>query len=344
MQNKRMSIWIALVMGISLTALLLLAGNAAAKPPLSAVPDTQPHATTTTVWSSGWVTVAAGTCQMFNHNLGTDPEDYVVSILFWDTDGDLGVNLRNYGGLEFGGNLFGVYWEHLDFNTISVCRMSNDIGADQINVRIWIRDEPPDYDSGWIDVSPGSVNGLHHNLGITTAELAVSLWFSGTNKGIHQYGYGSLTIDNPTTHLGAYWRSLTTNTISIVRVEDDVDIEQVRVVVVHSNPPDYDSGWQPIDTGTVLTLTHNLRWPVYETLVRGECKFFLGDDPDINQLFAGGNHGATIGWQGSNLQNLTANTIQVARRANDVACPQIRVRIWRMAQRTYLPLVMRAYP
>ena len=76
-------------------------------------------------------------------------------------------------------------------------------------------------------------------------------------------------------------------------------------------------------------------------LVRGECY-----DPvvgGINQWFAGGNHDWFVGWQGTNLQKLAHNTIEVYSQVNDQVCPQVRVRIWKRQVRIYLPLVLKAH-
>jgi hypothetical protein len=74
-------------------------------------------------------------------------------------------------------------------------------------------------------------------------------------------------------------------------------------------------------------------------LVRGECY-----DPvagGINQRFAGGNHDWFDRWQGSNVQNLGRNTVEVYRQVNDQVCPQVRVRIWKREFKVYLPLVLK---
>jgi len=342
--NKRIYIWISVVASLALATVFLLAVGAAARPLMPVTPATQPHAVAaSSSWNSGWVTVSAHTCQVFNHNLGTAPEDYALSLLFWDTDGNLGLNRRNYGGLEYGGNWYGVYWEHLTANTISICRLANDNGADKINIRLWVPDSTPDYDSGWTDIAAGGTVSFSHNLGITATELSVSLWFSGTSKGIHHYGYGGLSVDAPPTLRGAYWHNLTTNTVQVSRRVGDTDIEQVRVVVVHSDPPDYDSGWQPISAGTVITLNHNLNQSPVSMLMRAECYSSTIGGPGIHQWFSGGDYSSFGGWQGTNMQNLTANTVQIVRRADDLACPLVRVRIWVPEHKIYLPLVLNNY-
>jgi hypothetical protein len=345
MNNKHIRIWIPVVTGLTLVVLLLLAGSANARLSPPVTPATQPHAATASSWSSGWVSITAGTCQTLTHNLGADPEDYALSLLFWDTDGSLGINRRNYGGLEWSNNWYGAYWQRLTANTIQVCRMANDNTVDRIRVQLWIPDTVPDYDSGWTDINPGETITFSHSVGITATELSVSLWFSGTARGIHHYGYGGLTVDAPPSLEGAYWHNLTTNTVQVSRQMNDTAIEQVRVVVVHGDPPDYDSGWQSINPNTIITLEHNLSRLPGLLLTRGECFSPTVGGPGIHQWFAGGDYSLFGKWQGTNIQNLTANTVQMARRADDFACPFVRIRIWapEPEYKVYLPLVVNNY-
>jgi hypothetical protein len=63
----------------------------------------------------------------------------------------------------------------------------------------------------------------------------------------------------------------------------------------------------------------------------------------IHQLLAGGNHDwftAATGWQGTNLQNVSENTVQVYRQPDDEICPQVRVRVWKGGAQAYLPSVL----
>ena len=73
-------------------------------------------------------------------------------------------------------------------------------------------------------------------------------------------------------------------------------------------------------------------------LARGECRSpALG----VHQFYAGGNRHALTGWQGSAMQQLKPNSVQVARLLNDGTCPEIRVRIWRRSASAFLPAVQR---
>jgi hypothetical protein len=347
MIDRRVQIWIAVVAGLALAALLLLAGRATAGPSPLETSANQPHAVHTIGgWGTAWEPINPGETITFNHNLGQDPDDYAVELWFQDTDaGGLGINRRNYGGMEANGTWHGAYWQHLTANTIQVHRLSNDTVADLIRIRVWVPvTTTGTYDSGWTDITTGTTP-FTHSLGITETDLTMSLWFSGTKRGIHHFGYGGLAVDGPQRLLGAHWHSLTTDTVQVTRHRHDTDVEQVRVLVAFGTSPDYDSlealgDWQSVGPGAVFTFEHDLNWNPDMLLVRGEC---YSSTVGIHQWLAGGD--AKLwppkgGLKGANVQNLTTNTVQVFRWPNDDVCPQVRVRIWKRVRQIYLPLVL----
>jgi len=351
MNDRRVRIWIAVVAGLALAVLLLLAGSAAAGPSPPVTSTARSHAAqATSNWSSGWVTIAQGASQVFTHGLGRDPDDYAVELLFLDTNHGLGINRHSYGGLEAFGYWTGAHWQNLTADTIEVRRQPDDGVADRIRVQVWAVPTPPDYESPWTSINPAQTLVFTHGLGITET-VTVGLWFSGTTRGIHHFGYGGLAVDpNLPTHtgllLGTHWHNLTTNTVQVTRHPHDTDVEQVRVIVVEGDPPHYDSlkvyDWQPITPGIPFTFTHGLNWNPNLLLVRGECYSPTASGMGgIHQWLAGGNHDWFFGWQGSNFQNLTSNTVTVVRWADDQICPRVRVRIWKRGAQVYLPLVLR---
>jgi len=97
------------------------------------IPD-PPH------YDSGWVDIAPGTAVTLTHNLGGNPNLYVVRGWQKDTDGGIGINHRFLGGFEAGGKFFGTNWQSLTDTTISVFRFPDDWVADQVRVRIWKRE------------------------------------------------------------------------------------------------------------------------------------------------------------------------------------------------------------
>ncbi len=295
----------------------------------------------TQLWYSGWVNIAPGQTLTLNHNLGLAPEAMWVEVWFKDADGRAGINRIGYGGIEASGSWFGAYWHHFTANNIQITRLPNDKAVDQVFVKVW-KIETPDYDSGWMDFSIGNT-AIHHNLGITNTDLLAAIWFSGTTKGIHNYGYGTLTVG--TEEHGGFWMKLTDNNLEVYRRLYDEDAEQVRVVVTRPETPDYDSlvalgDWQDMAKGSVFTFTHNLNWDPSLLMVRAEC--LHPDGQGINHNYAGGDVYNTLA-AGYHIQNLTANSLHFVRRIYDTSCTRARIRIWKRARPIrpiYLPMLM----
>ena len=346
MNNRGVRISIAVAIGLATAALLLVAGRATADLPPSELLVAYPRAVRASEawsWSSAWVPITGGHAITFEHNLGQDPEDCAVELLFLDTDGGLGINRRNYGGLEVGGHWFGAHWQDLTANTIQVYRQPHDDAADMVRIRVWVPPATPGYASEWMGIGQNQAITIEHNVGITPTDLVVGLWFSGTDRGIHHFAYGGLAVDGPQRMLGAHWQNLTTNTIQVYRHPHDTDVEQVHVIVNHGADPDYDSGWQDIPLGSTTAFTHGLSWDPNMLLARGECY-----DPSglrgIHQLFDGGNHSWFGGgrFQGVSLETLTSDTVAATRANGDDFCPQIRIRIWKRSMQLYLPIALRS--
>ena len=201
------------------------------------------------------------------------------------------------------------------------------------------------YDSGWQSLNLNQTLTFAHNLGITNTDLTVGLWFRDMgvgNIGIHHLGYGGLDL-TPLQQRGAHWYDLTNNSVKVKRHANDTAVDEVRVMVLEASPPDYDSlvtlgGWQAVVPGSPFTFNHGLSWSPDKLLVRSECRSpALG----IHQRYAGGNRGAIINWQGTAMQQLKPNSVQVARLLDDTSCPEVRVRIWRRAASAFLPAVQR---
>ena len=295
-------------------------------------------------WYSDWRDINQGETLTLHHSLGLPPERLWVELWFKDTNGHGGINRAGYGGIESKGSWYGAYWHHFTADSVQVTRLPNDKMADQILVRV--REiKPPDYDSGWLDFPLGNTH-LDHNLGITDTDLLAAIWFSGTVKGIHHYGYGSLTAG--TDEYGAYWMRLTDNSIELYRRVHDEDAEQVRVLVTKPDPPDYDSlvalgDWQDVAPGSVFTFTHNLNWNPSLMTVRADCLDTAPGGQGINHNYAGGDIYNDSIATGYHTQNLTANSLHFVRRANDMSCDRVRVRIWKRQppqRKIYLPLMM----
>ncbi len=93
-------------------------------------------------WDSGWVDLTPGAVETLSHNLGGNPNFYVVRGWQKDTDDGFGINHRYTGGFETGGSFFGANWQNLTDTSISLFRRPNDQVADQARFRIWVRELP----------------------------------------------------------------------------------------------------------------------------------------------------------------------------------------------------------
>lgn len=181
-------------------------------------------------WDSGWVSIATDETRSFTHNVGGNVDDYVVGLWFKDTTpGGVGINARGYGGLEAGGQVRGAAWQNLTTTTVDVLRYPNDPWADQVRVRIFIPD-PPDWDSGWVDVTPGIVKPLTHNLGGNLNLYLVREWQKDTTTdgiGINHRFLGGFEAGG--SFFGTNWQNLTDTTINLFRLANDWAADQVRM-------------------------------------------------------------------------------------------------------------------
>jgi hypothetical protein len=340
---------------LSLVALLLLTPNLAASPPAE-FPEVPRAVAADGYYDSGWQIVAKDSCKVFSHNLGGDPDDYAVELLFLDgATGGLGIHRRGYGGLDDSGKEQGAHWQRLRANTIQVCRGADASLVDRVRVRVFVPvPSSAIADGGWKTINPGQTLTYNHNLGITPRRLTVGLWFKDTTVGptsigIHHLGYGGLAIRDGTRLTGAHWHNLTNNTVKVTRHPDDTRIGKVRFIVVEADEPAYDSLFKPINRDQRLVFNHGLNWNPEMLLVRGECYWptLPGPPPEwgIHHGLAGGNVAVWLGGrQGSNMQRVRKNTLEVERWADDQVCPEVRVRIWKRAVRAYTPLILRRYP
>jgi len=78
-------------------------------------------------YDSGWVPLELGGVKLLTHNIGGNVDNYVVDLLFKDTDDVFGINHIAYGGRPFGGGWQCGEWHNLTSSTIIIAR-----------VRIWV--------------------------------------------------------------------------------------------------------------------------------------------------------------------------------------------------------------
>jgi ligand-binding sensor domain-containing protein len=184
------------------------------------------------------------------------------------------------------------------------------------------------WSSDWVDIQPGQVMTFTHNLGGDPGLYAVDLWFRDMRSsgfGIHQRAYGGMDVAGQ--RFGVHWQNLTGASISVVRWPDDVAAAQVRLRIWIPDPPLYDSGWVNIQSGQVLTLTHNLGGSVDEYAVGMKFRDISGGLGIHHYAFGGLEAGGQ--YQGAAWHNLTDTSIEVLRFGADLSTQQVRVFITR---------------
>jgi hypothetical protein len=307
-----------------------------------------------TVWSSGWVDITPGASLELTHNLGGDVDDHAVQVWFRGTDaGGYGVNNRAYGSLEDNGVWSGVFWRTLTDSTISVGRQPADTVAEQVRVWIWTSESSLEYCTAWAAIVEGTTVTVNHNLGGDVDDYVVKLWFRNPASpvGIHQIYYGG--AEGADDLYGAYWHGLDATQVQVTRYIDDIEAEEFRLCVSVADPPDWDSTWVAIDPDETLTLNHNLGGSINRYIVRTEFKSLPQNGASeapmaIHQFAYGGDASNVLAkdaqYLGANWQNLTNQTIDVYRWADDPYADQVRVRIWLRRMSVYLPVVFKNYP
>ena len=311
----------------------------------------------TPTYDSGWISIPTNTGIQLNHNIGGDPDDYLVDMQFKSSGN--GINQRYYGGVDLGANppvgmsendRVGAYWRTLTDTSITVYRRSEDIYAEQVRIRIWNSWTPshPEFDSGWISLSAGGPSTtINHHLGGDAGDYLVDMLFNNASSGIHQRYYGGMDFGlnppsgiNENDRVGAYWTDLTDSSIKVFRRTEDSFVQQMRIRIWKMPKPDYDSGWISISMNSGITLTHNLGNNINDYLVDLQ---YQSTDIGINQRYFGGtDFGAKhpLGMSeddrvGAFWHKLTATSILVFRRPEDIYTEQVRIRIWRVAKPDY---------
>jgi hypothetical protein len=90
-------------------------------------------------YDSGWRHVGQGQTLTLTHALGGDPDNYVVDLQFLQPGAGGTRNQMGYGGYNWGNLLdLGAQWRRLTERTIDVYRLSDDVDADRVRVRIWV--------------------------------------------------------------------------------------------------------------------------------------------------------------------------------------------------------------
>lgn len=90
-------------------------------------------------FDSGWVPVEQGSSVTITHNLGGNPEDYVVDMTFRDNFYGSGIHQITYGSdVRPGPEAKGMFWEALTAISIRVVRQAEDARCQEVRIRIWV--------------------------------------------------------------------------------------------------------------------------------------------------------------------------------------------------------------
>lgn len=295
-------------------------------------------------YDSGWQDIQQDEILNIYHNLGGDPDAYVVNVV--GKHPDWGVNHIGYGGDTVSGTSgvlhIGVAWQSLTATYLGVYRFPEDESAHQVRARLWIAPFP-DYDSGWQDIAQDGILTLQHNLGGSTDDYVVVLDFKSFEKRINQFWYGgdNLYSSEGLVLRGAYWYSLDSTYIRVHRGNKDFAADQVRVRIWRNAQADYQSDWRYIAGSYYVDFEHNLGQPpesmVVDLQYRGTPKIhhhgygrdlYKPDGSDLSQI-------------GAYWTRLTSSSIRVNRGSDDTSILDARVRIWLVEPyRVFLPLVL----
>lgn len=307
-------------------------------------------------YDSDWTALTADSLNNITHDIGGNPEDYVVDMQFKNVG--QGINQIAYGGMDCGenppaglveNNMVGAYWSHLDNSSIKIWRFEQDIYAPEVRIRIWNFWTPsaPSYDSKWTAVATDGSIAITHNLGKSSDKYMVDMDYKGEDSVVSQmylggndYGTAGFSGKRVNDRVGAYWYNLSSNNITIYRRAEDNYAADIRVRIWDMPTPDYDSGWQSIIKGGSKDLTHDLGGNPDDYLVYME---FHNAITGVNKRMYGGvdigaNYPAGLNENdrvGAYWTQLTDTAIHVVRRPEDIFASEVRIRIWRVAEADY---------
>ena len=180
-------------------------------------------------YDSGWIDTGAGDSVPLVHDTGVG----AVYLEFYEENQASGHSQLFYGmnrqqllGMDWEA---GAYWGGLDSSRITIYRGANDWTSQRQRVRIWQRPNPA-YDSGWVELNPGTGQRLAHNLGLDTDGMVVEMQsMAGGRVNNASYGGDRFSL-GPSTYLeGAYWYDLTTTSVCVWREAHDTQSASVRV-------------------------------------------------------------------------------------------------------------------
>ena len=284
-----------------------------------------------TLWyDSGWDLVGVAPDafpKVYTHNVGGNPDDYLVSLECTDFS-ELGV----YDCTNHGFNV-NAHWFGLTNSTIIVWVPGSGL-PDYIRVRIYTK--PTIYNSGWHTIlsRPDPIS-LSFPLGrkFNLDNLVVQLDCRDDTE------LGTYDCTNQNFNIDAHWYNLGLTDIKVY-VEKGSRPDAVRVRFL-SETPAYNSGWHTIGIrpdDIVIPFAHNLGGNINEYIVKLDCRdnTELGSYDCTNQFFNKGAH-----WYG-----MTNTNIHLFVSGGSIP-DDVRVRIWQqdlsIPVKSYLPLILNIY-
>jgi hypothetical protein len=163
--------------------------------------------TETPAYDSGWESLGVRPDPIpvpFTHNLGRDPNDYIVSLECRDD-----TSLGTYDCTDQNFNV-NALWYDLTNSGVQVYVVGGSL-PDDVRVRIYLG--PPMYDSGWqaLGVRPDPLPvPFAHNLGGDPDDYLVDLECRDSKTSLHTYGCTNLGFN-----VNALWYDLTDSTITV---------------------------------------------------------------------------------------------------------------------------------
>jgi len=88
-------------------------------------------------YDSGWRVIGMGDTTNLVHNLGGDPDNYVVDLQF-NTSTAYGHNQGSGVWTDFADRDVGATWRSLTTTNVVVYRATSDSRAEEIRLRIWV--------------------------------------------------------------------------------------------------------------------------------------------------------------------------------------------------------------
>ena len=109
----------------------------------------------------------------------------------------------------------------------------------------------PAYDSGWVSLEQDEARTLTHNLGRDVDDYVVDMQYrTGDFNRINLRYYGGVDFNSfggsgEGDRTGAYWRNLTTSSVTVYRRPEDAYAEEVRIRIWIDPDPDWIAAGSP---------------------------------------------------------------------------------------------------